>query len=108
MSDMVRATLRLTVLPGREKEFERAWQAVAAEVRRTPGHLRQALLRDPVEPDIFVITSDWETAEAFHAFERSPEQDALTAPLRALRASASMTVYRLVVHLEGEVPCPHA
>jgi heme-degrading monooxygenase HmoA len=107
MSDMVRATLRLTVPPGREEAFERAWHAVAAEVRRTPGHLRQALLREPGEPGTFVVTSDWETAEAFQAFERSPEQDALTAPLRALRASASMTVHKLVVHLEGEVPCPH-
>jgi heme-degrading monooxygenase HmoA len=107
MSDMVRATLRLTVPAGCEVAFERAWQTVAVEVRRTPGNLRQALLRDPGEPGTFVITSDWETVEAFQAFERSPEQDALTAPLRALRTSASMTVHKLVVHLEGEVSCPH-
>src|SRR5881409_3188505 len=102
---MVRATLRLNVTPGRERAFERAWRAVAAEVRRAPGNLRQALLRDPAEPGAFVVTSDWDSAEAFRAFERSPEQDALTAPLRALRESASMTVHDLMIHLEGELEC---
>ena len=104
---MVRATLRLTVRTGREREFQQAWEAIAAEVRRAPGNLRQALLRDAGDPPAFVITSDWESAAAFRAFERSPEQDALTAPLRALRESASMEVNELVVHLEGESTCRH-
>ena len=77
---MVRATLRLTVRTGREREFQQAWEAIAAEVRRAPGNLRQALLRDAGDPPAFVITSDWESAAAFRAFERSPEQDALDRP----------------------------
>lgn len=104
---MVRATLRLQVSAGQERSFERAWRAVAAEVRLAPGNVRQALLRDPADPAAFVVTSDWESARAFREFERSPEQDALTAPIRALRKSASMTVHELVAHLEGESPCPH-
>jgi heme-degrading monooxygenase HmoA len=104
---MVRATLRLTVRPGRERELEQTWAAIAAEVRRAPGNLRQALLREPGDAGVFVITSDWESADAFRAFERSPEQDVLTAPLRALRESASITVHELVVHLEGESTCRH-
>jgi heme-degrading monooxygenase HmoA len=105
---MVRATLRLSVRAGHEPAFERAWCSVAAQVRHVPGHVRQALLRDPESPGVFVVTSDWESAEAFRAFERSREQDALTAPLRALRESASMTVHDLVAHLEGGSSCPHA
>jgi heme-degrading monooxygenase HmoA len=104
---MVRATLRLKVRPGREGDVERVWTAIAGEVRRAPGNLRLALLRDPADPGAFVITSDWESAAAFRAFERSPEQDDLTAPLRALRESASMAVVELVVHLEGESTCRH-
>jgi heme-degrading monooxygenase HmoA len=103
---MIRATLIVDVRAGDESAFERAWRAVAAEVRGAPGHLRQALLRDPADPARFVITSDWESADAFRAFERSPWQEALTAPLRALRTSASMSVHVLLVHLEGE-PCLH-
>jgi quinol monooxygenase YgiN len=71
-------------------------------VRRTPGNLRQALLRDGSDPSSFVLTSDWESREAFTRFERSPEQDALTAPLRDLRESARMAVHDLVAHVEGE------
>lgn len=98
---MVRTTLYMKVKAGREADFERAWRAIAEKVRLAPGSVRQALLRDPQDPASFVITSDWESRELFHQFERSQEQDALTAPLRELRESARMSVHDLVVHLEG-------
>jgi heme-degrading monooxygenase HmoA len=99
---MVRATLYMNVKEGRGQEFERAWRAIAEEVRKVPGNLRQALSRDPDDPDSFVVTSDWSSPEAFGKFERSPEQDELTAPLRELRASGHMAVHELVVHIEGK------
>lgn len=98
---MVRATLYMKVKDGRGSDFEREWRAIAEEVRKVPGNLRQALTRDPDDPDSFVVASDWSSREAFGKFERSPEQDELTAPLRELRASARMTVHELVVHIEG-------
>ena len=97
---MIRATLTMRVRPGREAEFERAWARVAAELRRSPGNLRQALLRDPADPAAFVITSDWDSEDAFRRFERSDAQDRLTATIRALRESATMTVHRLVRHVD--------
>src|SRR5664280_1923442 len=99
---MVRATLYMKVKDGRGGDFEREWRMIADHVRRAPGNIRQALSRDPEDPDGFVVTSDWSTREAFSLFERSPEQDDLTAPLRDLRVSARMTVHELVVHIEGE------
>lgn len=99
---MVRATLQMKVKPGRGPEFERAWREIAAQVRSAPGNLRQTLVRDPEDPDSFVVTSDWDSREAFHEFERSQGQDELTAPLRELRESARMTVHDLVTHIEGE------
>lgn len=98
---MVRATLYMNVKDGRGGDFERAWRAIAEEVRRVPGNLRQALSRDPEDPDSFIVTSDWSNREVFGEFERSSEQDDLTAPLRELRASARMTVHDLVFDLEG-------
>jgi quinol monooxygenase YgiN len=98
---MVRATLYMKVKDGRGEDFERAWREIAEEVRKAPGNLRQALSRDPDDPDSFVVTSDWDDREAFGSFERSPEQDELTAPLRELRESARMTVHELVTHIEG-------
>jgi heme-degrading monooxygenase HmoA len=97
---MVRASLYIKVKAGRGEDFERAWRKIAEEVRNTPGNVRQALARDPDEPDSFVVTSDWDSREAFHQFETSPDQDDLTAPLRDLRDSARMTVHELVTHIE--------
>ncbi|SBW18685.1 antibiotic biosynthesis monooxygenase family protein [Protofrankia symbiont of Coriaria ruscifolia] len=97
---MIRATLRMRVLPGREQDFADAWEKVAMATSRTPGNLRQSLLRGG--PREYVITSDWESRDAFHTFERSPEQDALTAPLRELRETAQMDISEIVLHVEKE------
>lgn len=99
---MVRATLYMKVRPGHEEKFEQAWREVAEVARQAPGQLRQALLRDPQDPSGFVVTSDWESREAFGRFETSPEQDDLTARLRQLRESARMVVYELVAHVDRE------
>ena|SRR5947209_5879069 len=99
---MVRATLYMKVKDGRGSDFERAWRAIADEVRKAPGNISQALSRDPEDPDSFVVTSDWRSREEFGEFERSPEQDDLTAPIRELRESARMTVHDLIVQIEGE------
>jgi heme-degrading monooxygenase HmoA len=78
-------------------EFEQAWEKVADAASRSPGNLRQTLLR--AGEDDYVVTSDWVSRDAFTSFERSPEQDELTAPLRALRTSARMEVAEILVHI---------
>jgi heme-degrading monooxygenase HmoA len=98
---MVRATLYMKVKDGRGSDFEREWRQIAEVVRRVPGNLRQTLTRDPNDPDSFVVSSDWESREAFGRFETSPEQDDLTAPLRDLRESARMDVHELLHDIEG-------
>jgi heme-degrading monooxygenase HmoA len=90
----------MKVKAGRGEEFEQVWRQIADEVRKAPGNMRQALTRDPDDPDSFVVTSDWDSRETFRQFETSPEQDDLTAPLRDLRESARMTVHELVTHIE--------
>ena len=82
-------------------EFERAWRDVAEVARRAAGNLRQDLLRDPGDPSSFVIPSDWTSRDAFERFEKSPEQDALVAPLVRLRESVRMTAYEVVAQVEG-------
>jgi heme-degrading monooxygenase HmoA len=97
---MVRTSLYMKVKAGRGEDFEQAWRKIAEEVKHAPGNVRQALTRDPEDADSFVVTSDWESREAFSKFETSPEQDDLTAPLRDLRESARMTVHELVIHID--------
>lgn len=98
---MVRATLTMKVKAGSEAEFEAAWRKIAEATRSAPGNVRQTLLRAGDADSTFIVTSDWESREAFGAFEKSPEQDDLTAPLRALRESASMRVDEVVEHIES-------
>lgn len=98
---MIRAVLRMKVKEGTGPDFTRAWHAIAEHTSHVPGNLRQTLLVDQNEPDVFVITSDWEDSESFHRFERSEVQDQLTAPLRAMRASAQMSIQTLVMHVDA-------
>lgn len=93
---MLRVTLHMQVKAGHESEFIQAWKIVAAHTSRVPGNLCQALLQSPQDTRSFVITSDWESPEAFHRYERSDEQDTLTAPLRALRESVCMELHHIV------------
>lgn len=103
---MIRATLRLTVRPGCEQEFRRVWSGIAEQVRVVPGNVRQTLQQQVDDPRRFVIVSDWTDAAAFRDFERSPEQDALTRPIRELRETAEMHLYQVLELMEGAgSPC---
>jgi heme-degrading monooxygenase HmoA len=91
----------MKVKEGTGAAFEQAWRDIAEHTRHVPGNLRQTLLVDQNEADVFVITSDWEDRESFRCYERSDEQDVLTAPLRAMRESAHMSIQTLVMHVDA-------
>ncbi len=99
---MLRVTLKMNVRPGCEDAFIQAWQAVANYTRHVPGNLRQSLQRDLSEGTQFTITSDWQDRASFTAYERSPEQDAITASLRDLRLSTQMSITDLLLHIDRE------
>jgi len=88
----------MTVRAGAESAFQDTWLKVAETVSRHPGCLRQALLCDDQHPRTFVVTSDWDSREALHAFQQVRERDRITEPLNALRESAQMTVDEILYH----------
>lgn len=94
----------MKVKEGSEAEFERAWHAISERARLVAGNRRQTLMRDSTDPSAYVITTEWESADAYRSFEVSPEQDELTRPLRELRQSASQAVYQIVADVEGDGP----
>jgi quinol monooxygenase YgiN len=96
----VRARLTMTVGPLDAAEFEVAWRTVASLAGRQPGCLRQSLSRSDTKEVTFVIDSDWADIDTFRRFERSPEQDAATEPMRALRRSTEMQILTLIAHLD--------
>jgi heme oxygenase (mycobilin-producing) len=63
---------------GDEEAFEAAYAQVTATVKGTEGHIGDELLRraepeDPEgEPRTYVLLSEWESKEAFLAWENAP------------------------------------
>jgi heme-degrading monooxygenase HmoA len=63
---------------GDEEAFEAAYAEVTANVKGTKGHIGDELLRraepqDPEnEPRTYILLSEWESKEAFLAWEESP------------------------------------
>lgn len=80
----VRVMVTAAIRPGDEAAFERDFAAMSARMKGTPGLIRDELLRhstgDDVmrgaepEPDVggtgYVLLGEWESREAFLAWER--------------------------------------
>lgn len=66
----------------RDREaFEAAYRTVSAAVRGTPGHLRDELLRDAEEAGRYILLAEWESEEAFRAWEDAPTHRETAAPM---------------------------
>lgn len=63
---------------GDEEAFEAAYAQVTSTVKGTPGHIADELLRKAIPPDDadspqrYVLLSEWESKEAFIAWEDAP------------------------------------
>jgi heme-degrading monooxygenase HmoA len=63
---------------GDEEAFEAAYAQVTANVKGTKGHVADELLRRAVPPDeengprTYVLLSEWESKDAFLAWENAP------------------------------------
>lgn len=62
--------------------IEKAYHGISAALAGTPGLLRNELLRDVAEPDSFIVLSEWESLDAFRAWEEGPQHRGNTSPLR--------------------------
>lgn len=67
---------------GEEDKFIEGYKAVTAKVKGTPGHIKDELLRDVSEGDSFILLSEWESKEAFLAWEDAPIHMNTTTPMR--------------------------
>ena len=62
--------------------FEEAFAAVSRTVRGTPGHITDELLRSEDNPGAYILLSEWESREAFLAWENAPVHREATTPMR--------------------------
>jgi heme-degrading monooxygenase HmoA len=62
--------------------FEEAFAGVSRTVRGTPGHITDELLRSEDDPGAYILLSEWESREAFLAWEDAPVHREATTPMR--------------------------
>lgn len=73
---------RLNRLEDREA-FEVAFTTVSTNVKGTPGHIQDELLRDAGEPGAYILMSEWDSRDEFLSWEQSPIHMQKTVPMRS-------------------------
>ena len=53
----------ITLIPGKENEFEREFGPVIAEVRKEPGNIEFQLSQHPQEPNVYFLYERWKNVE---------------------------------------------
>jgi heme-degrading monooxygenase HmoA len=59
-----------------------AYHTISSGLAGTPGLLGNELLRDVMEPDGFIVLSEWESLAAFRSWESGSAHRGTTSPLR--------------------------
>ncbi|MBI4384381.1 MAG: antibiotic biosynthesis monooxygenase [Nitrospinae bacterium] len=68
---MVTIGMNYKLIPGKEKIFEDAFNAVLKVMAEMEGHSKSFLFRDVNDSQSYLIVSDWNSEEAFNGFIRS-------------------------------------
>ncbi|MFF4014970.1 antibiotic biosynthesis monooxygenase family protein [Streptomyces sp. NPDC001843] len=92
-------TVRVT--EGGEQGFLDMYEELRKSVSSTPGHIVERLGEPVDDSRLWVITSEWKTAEHFFAWQQSEEHRALVAPLRQWVDSTQSLRYRVVKETRG-------
>jgi heme-degrading monooxygenase HmoA len=103
-----RVVFHLHLKPGREDDFLRAYETIRQDVAQgVPGHIVDQVCQSVDEPLDWLITSEWESLEAFLEWERTEEHRDLVKPMRDCWDEARS--YKFLVKLEtGHAPEPTA
>lgn len=98
MSSRVRVMIYAAAPQESPEAVAQAYHNISEELRGTPGLLRNELLSAINDPSSFVVLSEWDSEEAFFAWESGPDHRQATAPLRPyrdLRSRGSFGIYRV-------------
>jgi heme-degrading monooxygenase HmoA len=101
-SAVFRVMLRLSIIEGKEKEFEETWYGIGSVVTDHPANLGQWLLRSYDEPRTYYIMSDWESEPLFREFERSERHLEHRVKLHPFRDGGSMATMSVVYSLPSQ------
>ncbi|MET9078413.1 antibiotic biosynthesis monooxygenase [Streptomyces sp. NPDC004232] len=98
---LYRVSLRMAIQPGKEKEFEEAWLTGAARIADAPGNVGQELSQGEGDGAYYVV-SDWESKEAFAAYECSPGHQEHRRSLAPYRTRGEMVTMRTLYRMDAE------
>jgi quinol monooxygenase YgiN len=69
----IHATAHIRVMPGHRGNFLRMMGTLIPLGRAMEGNRHYALLQDMADPDSFVVSAQWASAEDIHKHETTPE-----------------------------------
>jgi heme-degrading monooxygenase HmoA len=98
-----------TIKEGEGEAFEAAFAEVTRKVKGTPGHISDELLRSDDDPNAYILLSEWESKEAFLAWEDAPIHMNTTTPMRPYWAGrVERKIYEVAVTIKGDAESPTA
>ncbi|MBZ9637889.1 MULTISPECIES: antibiotic biosynthesis monooxygenase [unclassified Streptomyces] len=100
-ADKLSVVFTVRVIEGGEQGFLDLYDKIRKTVARTPGHIVERLGEPVDDSRQWVITSEWETPEAFFAWQQSEEHRELVAPLRQWVDSTQSLRFRVVKETVG-------
>jgi heme-degrading monooxygenase HmoA len=101
----IRVLVFATIKPGAADAFEAAYGEVTRKVKGTPGHIHDELLRSADSPDDYILLSEWESRDAFLAWEDAPIHRQTTTPLRPYWAGrVDRKIYEIAGRLTPATP----
>jgi heme-degrading monooxygenase HmoA len=68
---MITVGMNYEVLPGKEESFEGVFKNVLEVMNEMEGHKHSSLFKDVIDPQNYLIISEWTAREAFEAFTAS-------------------------------------
>lgn len=79
--------------------FEALITQVSQHIKGTKGYIRDELLRDPDDPAVYIMMSEWSSSTDFLQWEQAPIHKQNTSPLRTYWSADSVfKIYEVVSH----------
>ncbi|MBA2288341.1 MAG: antibiotic biosynthesis monooxygenase [Ktedonobacteraceae bacterium] len=103
----VRVMVFTSIIPGQQAAFEAAFTEVTRQVKGTPGHIKDELLHQENAPESYILLSEWESREAFIAWEDAPIHRQITTPMRPYWSGrVERKIYDVAVRLNSQTVEP--
>lgn len=88
-NERARIVFLIRVPEENQERFLAAYERIRYEVAEgVPGHILDQVCQSTTDPEQWLITSEWESLDAFTAWEQSPGHRELARPMRECMTEA--------------------